>query len=83
MCQVVHLSDNMTVTITPTGKHGWQEVQYNRNHGLYSISVPFKVENGLVGLFTNINVNIGRLRLNQSFNKYTRNFKFYVETHVF
>ena len=62
---------------------GGRKCSYNGKHGLSSTCVIFEVENGLVVLFTNINVMIDGFRLNLSFNEYIRNFKFYVETHVF
>ena len=47
------------------------------------VKITFEVENGLMMLCTNINGHICGFRLNLSFNKYTRNFNFYVVTHVF
>ena len=50
---------------------------------VYNACVTFEVENGLVLFFTTTHFTIGGFRPNMSFTKYTRNFKFYVMTHVF
>ena len=55
----------------------------NGHHGLESVCATSEVVNRLLVIFTNINGKIGGLGLNLSFTKYTRNFKFQVETHVF
>ena len=85
--RAVLISDNMKVTIKCTNKHeGLSWVAGGAatiRTMVYEACVTFEVQNELVVLFTNINVNIDGFRLNLSFNKYTKNFKFYVVTHVF
>ena len=80
MWHCVLISDNMKVTIKLTGKHeglSWVAGDaVTMGNIVYKAYVTFQVEKQLVVLFTNINVKICGFRLNLSFNKYTRNFKF-------
>ena len=83
----VLISDNMKVTIKHTGKHeGLSWVAggaVTMGNMVYKAYVTFEVENGMEVLFTNTTLNIGGFKLNLSFNKYTRNFKFYMVKHMF
>ena len=78
---VVLISDNMKVTIIPTGKHegfSWMAGgAVTVGSMVYNAHVTFEVANSLVLLFTDIHLKIGGFRLNMRFNKESRNVKFY------